>query len=59
MFHLAEDSLDPQSISRTDWNDMCCSVETTIDEDDAYKLASEDNKAGQDHFACLSYLMPD
>jgi hypothetical protein len=51
MFHLAEDSLDPQSISRTDWNDMCCSVETTIDEDDAYKLASEDNKASQYHFA--------
>ena len=30
---------------------MCCSVETTIDEEDAYKFASDDNKAGQDHFA--------
>ena len=30
---------------------MCCSVETTIDEEDAYNIASDDNKAGQDHFA--------
>ena len=51
MFTFTEDSLDPQEISHSDWNHMCCSVETTIDEDDAYKIASDDNKAGQDHFA--------
>ena len=54
MFTLTEDRPDPQAISHSDWDHMCCSVETTIDEEDAYKLASDDNKAGQDHFAFCS-----
>ena len=51
MFSFSEDSLDPQTIGHADWDHMCCSVETTIDEDDAYKLADADNKAGQYNFA--------